>query len=376
MEATNPESESNFSESNSKRLLSLDALRGFNMFWIIGGAQLISSIAEATQWSWADYVQAQLTHAEWHGFLAYDLIFPLFMFIAGVSVPYALLSKLEKAVPISKLALKIIRRTGVLILFGIIYNGVLQDFRNPRLASVLGQIGVSYGIAALLCLYCRKIKYIAISGLLIMVSVSLAQLCFPVAAGQSAFMPETTVNAFLDQRLLPGQLYGEHYDPEGVLNMVSGSVIVLMGTLTGFLLRRKNLSGYRKTGITAGAGLCMLLVAQVADQWYPINKQIWTSTFNVYAGGLSLLLMAAFYLLIDVLKFAKWSFPFQVIGMNAITIYMLARLFNFQYISQVLLGGVASQLGAFEMPILDIGMLLIEWLLLFYLYKKRIFLKV
>jgi predicted acyltransferase len=371
---TNQNSEIN---QTSKRLLSLDALRGFDMFWIIGGDRLIHSLAKATDWGWVDGLNTQVTHAKWHGFLAYDLIFPLFMFLAGVSIPFAILSKLEKGVPRRNLVWKIIRRAVVLIILGIIYNGGLRNFENPRYASVLGQIGVGYGIAAIVCLFSKNIKTVLLSFLFVCLTVTVAQLCIPVPGhGANILTQDGCMNAYLDQLFLPGKFYSKHYDPQGILCMVSGVGTTLIGVLTGFLLRKESLNGYRKTGLMAGAGMALISVALLANPWYPINKEIWTTPFTLLSGGISLLLLAIFYLLIDVLHFTRWSFPLRVIGMNAIMIYMGSSLFNLKQTSQFLFSGIASLYGNFESVIGIIGLILVEWLLLYFFYKKKIFLKV
>jgi predicted acyltransferase len=359
------------------RLLSLDALRGFDMLWIVGGAQIITAVAKATDWNWANVMKAQLTHAKWHGFTAYDLIFPLFMFLAGVSIPYAILSKLEKGVKKRSLVWKIVRRTILLILFGCIYNGVLKNFNNPRFVSVLGQIGVGYCIAAMVCLFGRNIKTVVLAFLLVSLAVTAAHLCIPVPEyGANVLTKDGSMNAYLDQLLVPGRLHRKVYDPQGVLCMFSAAGVTLLGVLTGFLLRGKNLNGYKKTGIMAGAGTLLVLTALLINPYYPVNKEIWTTTFNLLTGGISLLLLALFYLVIDVWKFARWSFVFQVIGVNSILIYMGAKLFSFKQLSQFLFGGVANLCGDYKLVILAVGVLLLEWLVLYFFYKRKIFLKV
>lgn len=371
---TNPNTETNPAE---KRLLALDALRGFDMLWIVGLGQLINSFVQVTDYGWATALQAQLSHPPWHGFRGWDLIFPLFMFLAGASIPYAIRGKLEKGTPKKKLIWRILRRTVLLIFFGIVYNGALNDFSNPRYASVLGQIGLGYCIAAMLVLFTGKFKHVLLAFIGVSVIVTVAQLCIPVPGhGANVLTPESCMNAYLDQLLLPGRLYVKYYDPEGVLCIVSGVGITLMGVLAGLLLRRDTLNDYQKTGIMAGTGTLLVLAALCINPWYPINKEIWTTTFNLLTGGISLILLAVFYLFTDVLHLTRWSFPLRVIGMNAITIYMAARILNFQDISLFLFGGIASLCGGWKVTVIALGVILIEWLLLFFLYKKRIFLKV
>ncbi|WOO40633.1 acyltransferase family protein [Rubellicoccus peritrichatus] len=365
------------SKPSTERLQSLDALRGFDMLWIVGGAQLIRAFAKATEWRVADVMEKQMWHAPWHGFTAYDLIFPLFMFLAGISIPYAITSRLEKDVHTNDVARRIIRRTVLLIIFGAIYNGALSNFENARIASVLGQIGVGYCIAAFSFLYLRKFKPVLLAFLAVSIFVAIAQLLITVPGyGAGVLTPEGSMNAYLDQLLLPGKMYRENYDPQGVLCMVSGAGITLLGVLTAMILRLRTWSGYKKAAIMVGSGLSLILVSLLINPWYPINKEIWTTTFNLLTGGISLILFAAFYLVIDVFRLSRWSIPLCVIGVNAITIYLAARLFSFNKASELLFGGIASLAEGFSAVIIVAGVILLEWLMLFYLYKKKIFLKV
>ena len=371
---TNPSTKTNSAE---KRLLALDALRGFDMLWIVGFGLLIKAFAKATDYGWATALAAQLSHAPWHGFRGWDLIFPLFMFLVGASIPYAIRGKLEKNTPKKQLIWRILRRTILLIFLGIIYNGALSDFSDPRYASVLGQIGIGYCIAAMLVLFTGKFKHVLITFIVVSLIVTVAQLCIPVPQhGANVLTPEGSMNAYLDQLLLPGKLYAKYYDPEGVLNIVSGVGITLIGVLAGLLLRQNKWNDYQKTGIMAGTGTLLILAALFIHPWYPINKEIWTVPFNLLTGGISLILLAVFYLSTDTLKLTRWNFPLRVIGMNAITIYMAARVLNFQGVSLFLFGGIASLSDEWKRTVILLGVILIQWLLLFLLYKKKIFLRV
>ena len=136
-----------------ERLQSLDVLRGFDMFWIIGGGSLIIALSAVTEWSWLNTLALQMTHVEWDGFRFWDLIFPLFMFITGVAIPYAMGSRIATGVDRASLLRKIVKRGIILVLLGIIYNGALRgELTNIRYVSVLGQIGMSYMFAAIIFL--------------------------------------------------------------------------------------------------------------------------------------------------------------------------------------------------------------------------------
>jgi len=366
------------SNTTNNRLLSLDTLRGFDMFWIIGGEYFFLGLSEQTDWFWLDKMAIQLEHAEWEGFHAFDLIFPLFMFISGVAIPYAIFSKLEKGVPKKQVYFKIFKRAILLIILGIVYNGGLSfQFENFRIASVLGQIGLAYLIAAIIVINTRTFKAIGIWTIGILLGYFLLQLFVPVPEfGAGLLTPAGSINGYIDRIFLPGQLYGKVFDPEGILCIISASAIILMGTLAGILLRSNNYKPLKKVVILNASGILLIMCALILDTWYPIIKSIWTSTFNLLTGGISLLLLAFFYLIIDVWKFQKWTFFFRVIGMNSIAIYLAVRIIDFRFTSRFLFGGLADLFGDFEPVILVLGLLCIEWLFLYILYKKDIFLKV
>ena len=138
----------------SERLLSLDALRGFDLFWIVGGHGILLALFKLTEWGWLGAIDSQLKHVEWHGFLPYDLIFPLFLFMAGVSTPYSLTRRLTEGAR-GEVIRKVIQRGLILVLLGIIYNNGLQwkGLENMRLGSVLGRIGLAGMFAQLIFVF-------------------------------------------------------------------------------------------------------------------------------------------------------------------------------------------------------------------------------
>ncbi|NHN26923.1 DUF5009 domain-containing protein [Flavobacterium jejuense] len=363
---------------SKQRLLSLDTLRGFDMFWIIGGDILFKALGQQTNWSWADALARNMDHATWEGFYGFDLIFPLFMFISGVAIPYALFSQLEKGVTTKALYPKILKRACILIILGMVYNGGLNfDFENLRIASVLGQIGLAYLIAALIAIHFRKCNAIVFWIIGILIGYAILQLVVPVPEyGAGILTPEGSINSYIDRMLLPGKLYGTVFDPEGLLCIVSAAAITLMGTLAGLILRSDHFTPYKKVLLFVITGLGLIIIALVLNNWYPIIKSIWTSTFNLLTGGISFVLLAIFYLIIDVWNYQKWTFFFRVIGLNSIAIYMAVAMVHFQATSDFLFSGFASFFGDFKLVILALGLIIIEWLFLYFLYKKNIFIKI
>jgi len=348
------------------------------MFWIVGGGALFRSLGKATDWQWANWWANQLHHVKWEGFYAYDLVFPLFMFIAGAAIPYALTGKMEKGTPRSVLHRKVVKRAVILVIFGMIYNGLLNfNFSEVRLASVLGQIGLAYLIAGMIVLHTRHFNQRLFWLFGILGGIAVLQLFIPVPGyGAGVLTPEGSINSYVDQHILPGKLYGGTFDPEGTLSVISAAGITLMGALAGAYLRDKKLTCYRKVIYIASAGIVLIISGVLLHPLYPVIKAAWTTTFNLLAGGICLVLLALFYLIIDVWRVRRWSFFFRVIGMNSITIYMGVRIIDFKYTSDYIFNGLASYAGSFESVVLFAAMILVEWLFLYYLYKNRLFLRV
>lgn len=365
-------------KNNTPRLMSLDALRGFDMFWIIGGGAFFIYLAKSTNSSTLDWWATQMHHVPWDGFHAFDLIFPLFMFISGVAIPYSINNKLENGVAKSAIYKKVIRRALILVFLGLVYNGFLNfNFDKLRVASVLGQIGIAYLIAAIVMINTNNLKQRIYFVFTLFLIYSVIQLWVPIPKfGAGNLTPEGSINGFIDQLFLPGRLYRTTFDPEGILCIISASGITMLGALTGYILRSNKFAPSKKSLIIFISGVVFILLAQILKQWYPIIKSAWTTTFNFMAGGISLVLLSVFYQVIDVWKFRRWTFIFRVIGFNSITIYMAVRIINFKSISVFFFSGISELWGDFANVIIVVGMLILEWLFLYFLYKKKIFLKV
>lgn len=363
-----------------ERLASLDVMRGFDMLWIIGGGGLVMALAKATEWGWLQVMAEQMRHVKWIGFHFFDLIFPMFMFISGVAIPYAINAKVEMGANRNLLLRKIIKRGIILVLLGVFYNGALQQgFKDMRFASVLAQIGLAYLFAGLINLYTRSFSMRVFWLAVILGTVATLHLAVPVPGyGAGIFDPATVINGWLDRLFLPGRLHRVTYDPQGILSMFSAVSVTLMGSLAGSILRDGQPANQRKTLILAISGSVLIILALLLSDYYPISVQIWTVPLNLLTVGISSIILSLFYFVIDV---KKWTgginsyimLFFKVIGMNSITIYLLTRIKNFNEISQFFTGWLVPSFGDW---IVVIGAIAIEWALLYYLYKKKIFLKV
>ena len=367
--------------NTNNRLESLDALRGFDMFWIMGGAGIFTGLSKLTGWSILEAWEKQLSHVPWDGFAFYDMIFPLFLFMAGVSFPFSIQKFYSKGGTKAKQYIKIIKRGLVLVLLGFIYNGILRfEFENFRYASVLGRIGLAWMFAALIFINTKTIsRVIWCFGLMISYWLATVLISAPDYPGAGNFTPEGNIACYIDRILLPGKLYGKIFDPEGILGIIPAISTALLGMLTGEFVsvKKENLSGVKIAGYMAGAGAVLAIIGQVWNIFYPMNKALWSSSFVCFAGGLSLLLFALFYLIVDVWGYRRPMFFFKVIGMNSITVYLAVRIIGFTQISKFLFGGIISLFPETWSGLLNsMGSVTIVWLFLYFLYKQKIFLKV
>jgi len=363
----------------SQRLYSLDALRGLDMFWIIGAEEFFHSLAKITGNPFWKTLSEQFDHPAWNGFHFYDLIFPLFLFIAGVATPYSVGRDLEKGVDRQKLLWKVIRRGLVLVILGIIYNNGLKirPLAEVRFPSVLGRIGLAYMFANIIYLYTKqKGQIIWLVGLLIGYWLLLALNSAPGFPRGDLSM-QGNFASYIDRHIIPGRLYLGIHDPEGLVSTIPAIGTGLMGILTGNLLRHSPLSPSGKALRMAMAGIISLVLALVWNLAFPINKNLWTSSFVLLAGGLSLLFLALFYYIIDVKGYKKWAFFFTVIGMNSILIYMSSRFINWKYATDGFFMWFNQLVGepwnAFTYVFCFLA---VKWALLYFLYKKKVFLRV
>ncbi len=365
--------------SAPQRLYSLDALRGFDMFWIMGAEEIVHGLAKATGSSfWAGFSN-QLTHPAWNGFHFYDLIFPLFLFIAGVATPYSIGREIEKGKTKRELLIRVIRRGLILVLLGIIYNNGLRimPLSEVRFGSVLGRIGLAYMFANIIYLYTKK------SGQIIWFCLLLTGywllLKFNAAPGfmKGDLTMEGNFASYIDRSIIPGKLYLDIHDPEGLVSTIPAIGTGLLGILTGNFLKHSPITGQGKALRLGIVGIISLALAQLWNLDFPINKNLWSSSFVLHVGGLSLILLSIFYYIIDVLGYKKWAFFFKVIGMNSILIYMSGHFINWEYTTNGFFQWLGQLIGdPFNAVILAICYVLIKWAFLYFMYTKKIFLRV
>jgi predicted acyltransferase len=377
-------SKSDATSLRDDRLVSLDALRGFDMFWIMGGEAIVHAAAALTGWSWLVWFGGQLEHPEWNGFALYDLIFPLFLFIAGVAMPLSFEKRLARGDSRASLYRHVIIRGLLLVVLGMIYNGLLKfNWPDTRLPSVLGRIGLAYMFAALIVLNTSvRGQILWFIGLLVGYWAALKFIPVP-EFGAGDLTPGHTLTDFIDRMLIPGRLYHRDIsdlhnirDPEGLLATVPAIGTALAGAITGQFLKSPRYTGEKKTLVMIATGLACLGLAWLWNFDFPINKNLWSSSFVLWCAGCSLLLLSLFYLVVDVWRFRAWTLPLVVIGSNSILIYMAPKFIDFNYATNSLFGGALKYTNAYQPLLLAIAVVTVKWLMLYLFYRKRIFLKV
>ena len=375
----------------ARRLLSLDALRGFDMFWIVGGEEVVHALHKASPGGPLDLLEQQFTHKAWEGVAFYDLIFPLFVFIVGVSLVFSLsktIAQSGKAVACRK----VVVRSVLLYLLGIIYYGGLsKSVQDIRLLGVLQRIALCYLFTGLLFCLARRRSGPADSGAVDRrnAALRLGAACAALLLGYWALMvfvpvPGTGAGHFeeganlanyLDKQYLPFRKWDRDHDPEGLLSTLPAIATCLLGVGAGLLLQSR-LTDAKKVRCLIVAGAASLALGFVWGLQFPIVKKLWTSSYVLVAGGYACLFLAGFYQVIEIWKFQKWAKPFVWIGMNPITIYLAWEFFPFGDIANRLVGGpVKAALGSFGEVLIPATALGLVLLLSWFLYHRKIFLR-
>lgn len=367
-------------QAKSQRLYSLDVLRGFDMIWIMGLGYIIEDYSATQQGAFWQVIHTQFEHKVWHGFAFWDLIFPLFMFLAGVSTPYSIGKALERGSTKKEILLKVIRRGLLLIVLGMIYNNGLQlrPVSNIRFLSILYKIGATYMFAAIIFLYASRIMqwvwfWFLLIGYWLLLKFNSAP-GFPMGD----LTMEGNFMSYLDRSVLSGRnLSRGIHDTIGLVCTVTGICNVLLGIFAGEFIKSKKLSPHATAKWLSIAGIVAIALSMLWNIDFPYNKNLWSSSFVLLTGGLSLLLLAFFYYIIDVKGYKRWAFFLSVIGMNSILIFISPKFINWEYTTDALFKWLEQLVGEpYGKFVLAFCVVLVKWVFLYFLYKKKVFLKV
>jgi predicted acyltransferase len=358
------------------RLLSLDALRGFDMFWIAGADEIVMALKAAATAGPVAFLATQLEHVKWEGFRFYDLIFPLFVFIVGVSIVFSLTKALQqqgKGAAIKRIAV----RTLLLYVLGLLYaGGISRGLEGVRLLGVLQRIALCYFFAAILFCFLRP-RSLVIVCVTLLVGYWAMMTFIPVpGVGAGNYAEGLNLANWLDENYLPFRKWDGKHDPEGLLSTLPAIATCLLGVFAGLLLRNERVAPAQKVKWLVIAGVIGLLLGYLWGLQFPIIKKTWTSSFVLVAGGWSCLLLAGFYQVIELWRVTKWAQPFVWIGMNPIVIYLAAAWFPFKDVANWIAGGpVKARLGHWGEVLITVIMMTLVILLARFLYRRKIFLR-
>ena len=364
------------------------------MLFIMGFSSLVVDVCSLFPGGSEWWLAETMGHAKWHGLTHHDTIFPLFLFIAGVSFPFSYAKQVASGMSKKSIYLKILKRALILIALGIVYNGFFKldfitndgglafNFDKLRFASVLGRIGLAWSLAAILYINFKPMTRAIIAGAtLIGYWLLICYVPAPDVPGADPLTMEGNLIGYIDRLIMPGRLIYNNggFDPEGLLSTVPAIVSAMLGMFTGEFVKISGdkVSGGRKSLYMAGAAAAMLGLGLLWSLVFPINKMLWSSSFVLVVGSYCLGMFALFYYIIDVKGWQKWTLFFRVIGLNSITIYLAQKIFAFSSVNRYFFQGIVNLVPeAWGNVIFATGYVAFCWLFLYFLYKKNTFLKI
>lgn len=387
----------------SMRLMSLDALRGFDMFCIIGGGSVLRELMEMPgEGFFHDVIRPHLQHVNWEGFAAWDLIMPLFLFMVGTAMPFSYNKRLTRGDSKVNIYKHAIIRVLILCVFGLMVQGRLLDFDWNRLVlhlNTLHAIALGYIVATVLILHFNIRKQVAITVVLLLFYWAIL-IFIPVPnhkmvevegqgrtwvdtegykTGMDTLTSDDNLGIWLDhwvhEKLGLIDVWESRNSSMRLLLIFGFGANVMLGVFAGHLLCSQR-SPNTKFCWLFGLAVACLFAGWLWGQWFPIIKRLWTGLFVLYACGWSYLLLSIFYLLIDIWGFRAWAYGFVVIGMNAIAAYMAVGLYDFNNVADVFLHGLYRFMGEWGNIAQTFGGFMVLWLILWWMYRKKTFLKI
>lgn len=369
--------------TTTKRLLSLDVFRGIDIAFMI----LVNNGGHFAYWP--------LKHSDWNGWTPTDLVFPTFLFLMGTSLVFSFESRLGRGASRQSLALHTLRRFVILFLLGLVVNGFpFFHLATLRIYGVLQRIAICFLVCSFLYLWDRRVASKVVLVIAALLGYWALMRLVPVPGyglpGRDIPFLDKNANivAWLDRHIFPGRLYEGVRDPEGVLSNIPALGTTLLGMLTAIWLRTKA-TAERKCAGMFGAGVVLILLGELWNPWFPINKKLWTSSYVLFAAGVALVCLALCYWAVEIRGWKKgWTYYWLVFGTNAISAYVLAELLSGAIDSikmgpgQTLGGLIYMHVfqrvhpGGFGALLYAIAFVMVCWMAMLVLYRKRIFIKV
>ncbi|WP_420321093.1 acyltransferase family protein [Flagellimonas sp.] len=362
--------------SQPKRILSIDALRGFDMLLIIFADHFFYNLNKGAGTPFTEALAKQFSHPEWFGSTFYDIIMPLFLFVVGAVIPFSLSKRMQENVGKGAIYRKLAKRFIILFILGWIVQGNLLAWDIDQFhvfSNTLQAIAVGYLFSCIAYIHLKRKWLYVVFALCLVVYALLLTIPNVPGVGRSVLLPDQNFALYFD-RLILGK-YDDGLQYTWLLSGFGFIATTLSGVFAGELIK-SNLPRKKVSLYLLLAGIAALVLGLIWGIWHPIVKKIWSSTFVLASSGVCYILLALFYWIIDVKGKSKWAFPLKVIGMNAITAYVLSHIINFREIAGFLLFGLEQYVEEYYPMLLSLGGFGILYLLLWYMYKKGTFIKV
>jgi len=357
------------------RLASLDVLRGFDMFWIVGGGFMFAGLTKATGFAVFQTLLPQFEHVEWAGLHFWDVIWPLFMFIVGVAIPFSTASRRAAGATDRGLLLHALRRAAILFVLGMVAQGNLLLWDLTKLwpcYSVLHGIAAGYLIATVINMKFRPKAQVVIAGAFLLLYWGLLVLVPVPGVGAGVLTPDGNMATWVDQCILGRFHHGTNTWFVSYLGFASS---VLLGVMAGHVLRMER-TAKAKIALLVAAGAGCLGAGLLWSLALPVIKLLWTSSFVLVSGGFSFLAMALFYWIVDVRGWRSWAFPFRIIGLNPIVAYMAVSLINLGRIGNIFVGSLLPRVRPWDDLLSHATAFLVLWLVLYWMYRTKSFVKI
>ena len=372
-----------------QRLESLDVLRGFDIFCLVALGKIVHKLSEATQAPVFDSILPCFNHVHWEGFSSWDLVMPLFMFMSGITIPFAL-SRYKESSDKSLVYKRIAKRVILLWIFGMMCQGNLLALDPNRIylySNTLQAIAMGYLISALFFLH-TKIRTQIIGAIILLLGYWMMMEFIVIGNyGNGNYSPDGNLAEWIDRvvlgrfrdgaSLVNGEVvFSEGYRYTWILSSLTFGVTAMSGTFAGYILKYKEWIPQKKLTYLFIIGASMVAMGWIWGIWHPVIKKIWTSSMVLVSSGYCFLLMALFYYIIDYKGYRKYTGWLKVYGMNSIMAYMLSQCINFTSVSQSIFRGLEQYIGSYYPLLITLSNIAIIYTILWWMYKKKIFLRV
>ncbi len=358
------------------RILSIDALRGFDMLMIIFADRFFSKLHNAAGTPFTAELANQFDHPEWFGSTFYDIIMPLFLFLVGAVIPFSLSKRIQESNGKGPIYKKLIKRFLILFILGWIVQGNLLELDSSRFhvfANTLQAIAVGYLFTSLAYIHLQRKWLFVIFGFCIIIYALILTIPYVPDLGRSKILPDQSYALYIDH-----MIFGKFDDKTQYTWLLTGFGFIattMSGLFAGEIIK-SNLPREKVALYLLLFGIAGLAIGLIWGIWHPIVKKLWTSSFVLASSGVCFILLSIFYWVIDVKKQVKWAFPLKIIGMNAIIAYVFSHVIQFPIIADFALFGLEQYTGDYYQVISTIGGFGILYFILWYMYKNNTFIRI